>query len=70
MSIEELVDALKHQATEIMKGAKALSDRLEEKRKAGGLKPDEEKEWLKAIQANVKKAQELRADVQALLKLR
>jgi len=69
MGIRQLAGRLADRAVEVRKGAKALADRLAEKKKAGILKPGEEKDWQKAILSNVKKAQELEADAKELKKL-
>lgn len=64
---EDQIKLLEDEAVEIMKGAKALAERLREKEKAGQLKPGEKEDWLTAIESNVKKAQEIRAEVRKLL---
>ena len=67
MSVEDQIKLLEQEAVEIMKGAKALAERLKEKEKAGQLKAGEKEDWLTAIESNVKKAQEIRAEVRKLL---
>lgn len=69
MSVDELVKLLEEQMKGIVAGAKALADRLAEKKKQGNLTPREEAQWHDAIYANVKRAEELRRDVEKLRKL-
>lgn len=66
MTIRQLAEQLARRSEDLLAGAKALADRLEEKKKAGKLVPGEEEGWHTAIFANVKRAEELRADAEAL----
>ncbi len=69
MTLDQLVGQLEDQAKEIMKGARALAERLEEKKKEGTVSKADEEQWHDAVCANVKKAEELRQDVANLLTL-
>lgn len=66
MTIRQLAEQLAKKSDDMLAGAKALAERLEEKKKAGKLVAGEEQDWHIAILANVKRAEELRADAEAL----
>jgi hypothetical protein len=66
MTVRELLDQLKKRHGALLSGARALAERLAEKKKAGQLSPGEEEDWHDAIFTNVKAAEEVQQDIDAL----
>ncbi len=67
-TIREQAEDMVKKCRAVLSGARALAERMEEKEKAGQLTDEEEEGWRTAIEANVKRADELNREITALAK--